>query len=272
MPLPNVIKSDSESSEHSDSNESESSTELSDDEYEVEKLVGKRYEDGVWKYKVRWVGYGPEEDTWVKVDDLVSTQGTSQIITRTGSRPSKKNLSTSFDSTKLPKKSLKRPQRSSSSPEINENDDENSCEIIFDKSDTIKPSKAKKAKKVAVVSSDSEDEDVENLPSKSKKKKKKQTPSKSNSIDETDVGPSSKQKKPKTDKKNGEGSTAALGDKTLPQNPKKKKPETPKNVNTLEKAFAKSNPERFFKPKENKNDDDAESVSDASVCLVFSVP
>uniref|UniRef100_A0AC35F9H3 PHD-type domain-containing protein n=1 Tax=Panagrolaimus sp. PS1159 TaxID=55785 RepID=A0AC35F9H3_9BILA len=226
------------------------------------------------------------------------------------SSSSKKNLPTSSDSTKLPKKSLKRPLRDSSSPEINENDDENSCEIIFDKSDTIKPSKAKKAKKVAVVNSDSEvfedddvpkknksvdsnkkeskkakkpaaaiddddedfltlDEDVSSLPSESKKKNKKQTPSKRNSIDETDVGPSSQPKKPNTDKKNGEGSTAALGDKTLSQNPKKKKSETPKNVNTLEKAFAKSNPERFFKPKETKNDDDAESesVSDASEIL-----
>uniref|UniRef100_A0A914QU46 Chromo domain-containing protein n=1 Tax=Panagrolaimus davidi TaxID=227884 RepID=A0A914QU46_9BILA len=67
MSLPKVIQSDSESS---DSNESESSTELSEEEFEVEKLVGKRIEKGVLKYKVRWVGYDATDDTWENVDNL----------------------------------------------------------------------------------------------------------------------------------------------------------------------------------------------------------
>ena len=34
--------------------------------YEVEAIVGARpnYQDDIWEYKIRWVGYGSDQDTW----------------------------------------------------------------------------------------------------------------------------------------------------------------------------------------------------------------
>lgn len=34
------------------------------DEYDVEAIVGKKTRAGVVLYRVRWEGYGPDEDTW----------------------------------------------------------------------------------------------------------------------------------------------------------------------------------------------------------------
>ena len=42
-----------------------------DDKYwEVETLVGKRVIRGVTEYLVRWEGYGPEDDTWLRPADI----------------------------------------------------------------------------------------------------------------------------------------------------------------------------------------------------------
>ena len=34
------------------------------EEYTVEKIVDRRKRYNRWEYRVRWQGYGPEEDTW----------------------------------------------------------------------------------------------------------------------------------------------------------------------------------------------------------------
>ncbi|CEL56624.1 hypothetical protein RSOLAG1IB_07949 [Rhizoctonia solani AG-1 IB] len=39
-------------------------------EYEVDKFVDWAAEDGIWKYRVRWKGYAPHEDTWEPAKDL----------------------------------------------------------------------------------------------------------------------------------------------------------------------------------------------------------
>ncbi|CCO37111.1 Retrotransposable element Tf2 155 kDa protein type 3 [Rhizoctonia solani AG-1 IB] len=40
------------------------------EEYQVDKFVDWAAEDGIWKYRVRWKGYAPHEDTWEPAKDL----------------------------------------------------------------------------------------------------------------------------------------------------------------------------------------------------------
>jgi hypothetical protein len=44
--------------------------EMSDNEYEVSHIVNERENKGRAEYKIRWTGYGPEEDTWFTKKDL----------------------------------------------------------------------------------------------------------------------------------------------------------------------------------------------------------
>jgi hypothetical protein len=41
------------------------------DEYVVEKNVGHKVEKGVHYWKVRWKGYGPEEDSWEPASSFI---------------------------------------------------------------------------------------------------------------------------------------------------------------------------------------------------------
>eukprot|EP01043_Picozoa_sp_COSAG02_P053548 COSAG02_NODE_5927_length_3937_cov_2.933299_3_plen_344_part_00 len=57
-----------------------------DDEYEVESIVDKRVKglgaSRVTEYQVRWVGYGPDEDTWEPLQSLHSAKGLVQAYER----------------------------------------------------------------------------------------------------------------------------------------------------------------------------------------------
>ena len=46
-----------------------------DEEFDVESVVAKRIKDGVLEYRVRWVGYPPEEDTWQPSSTLDGARG-----------------------------------------------------------------------------------------------------------------------------------------------------------------------------------------------------
>merc|ERR1712168_1683747 len=41
-------------------------------EYDVEKIVGMRKSKSKTLYKVRWYGYGSDDDTWETIDNLAS--------------------------------------------------------------------------------------------------------------------------------------------------------------------------------------------------------
>ena len=47
----------------------EDSDELSEDEYEVERIVAERRRD----YRVRWVGFDASEDSWIAKSELAKT-------------------------------------------------------------------------------------------------------------------------------------------------------------------------------------------------------
>lgn len=51
-------------------NEEEEESEYAEDEFDVEKIVACRRMGRGWQYRVRWVGYGEEEDTWLPYPQL----------------------------------------------------------------------------------------------------------------------------------------------------------------------------------------------------------
>ena len=45
-----------------------------EEEYEVEAIVDSKRETDGWYYRVKWKGYGPEENTWEPLSNLTHAQ------------------------------------------------------------------------------------------------------------------------------------------------------------------------------------------------------
>jgi len=39
--------------------------------FKIDKIIGTKVKQGIKEHKVKWVGYGPEFDSWVKASDIV---------------------------------------------------------------------------------------------------------------------------------------------------------------------------------------------------------
>uniref|UniRef100_A0A914XTR3 Chromo domain-containing protein n=1 Tax=Panagrolaimus superbus TaxID=310955 RepID=A0A914XTR3_9BILA len=59
-------KKNSESSDSSDASETNGGT------YEVENIIADRYNRGTHEFRIRWLGYPPDADTWEPEDSLVT--------------------------------------------------------------------------------------------------------------------------------------------------------------------------------------------------------
>jgi len=105
----------------------ESGVNASDEEsqYEVEKIVDKRVDDGVTKYLVKWKGWDSEEDrTWEPEENLA---GSEKLIKKYESSQSKTTK------TKEGKQENKKKQATISEVLVNEEDSEYEVERIVDK-------------------------------------------------------------------------------------------------------------------------------------------
>merc|ERR1712055_155572 len=59
-----------------DEEESEEEEEEADEQYVVEKILDKKEaEDGTFLYRVKWRGYGYEENTWEPIENLTDDTG-----------------------------------------------------------------------------------------------------------------------------------------------------------------------------------------------------
>lgn len=45
-----------------------------EDVYAVEKILDRKKKNSVWFYKIRWEGYGPDDDTWERESNLKCTE------------------------------------------------------------------------------------------------------------------------------------------------------------------------------------------------------
>ena len=72
-----VVESEEEEEE---SEEEEEEEEEADEQYVVEKILDKKEaEDGTFLYRVKWRGYGYEENTWEPIENLTDDTGKSLI-------------------------------------------------------------------------------------------------------------------------------------------------------------------------------------------------
>ncbi|VDK53545.1 unnamed protein product [Anisakis simplex] len=135
---------------------------LDEDEYEVERILGVKIDEGMLKYEVRWKGYGSGEDSWEPEENLESARLIlDEYIANNIEK--RKNL-------KAPKRSNRRSNRVSD-PKVKLSDSDTDNDD--DASDRMKEQKKEENDNGGENSSnESDDDDFASLPRPRKKKKK----------------------------------------------------------------------------------------------------
>lgn len=63
-----------------------------ENEFEIEKVIGKRIRNGTIQYRVKWKGYDVADSTWEPIDNFNSTECIQDFEARTKLKDSGKRL------------------------------------------------------------------------------------------------------------------------------------------------------------------------------------
>ena len=65
-----MLSSSDDSEDEDEDDDKAESMDYDDEEFEIQMVLDHRLVSGKLQYKVRWAGFGPQDDSWVAATDL----------------------------------------------------------------------------------------------------------------------------------------------------------------------------------------------------------